>query len=178
MGLVAALWLTPGLSPGVMAATEPICPETAAPVSVELTLAKKWKGKDVEIRQSFREVFPSTKVRIEFFPFLDPPQNIAIGRCVPADLARIALRQAEIINQGVDRLVVQHVLPHAWIGIGTTKLTEDTWVPITPKDLVRLLDPDLSTEQFHALYRELASVTERRLPFGLGTVPLKPGQVY
>lgn len=141
------------------------------PTRLELTLPKKLKKQSKQIRETFRQEAPDVKVRIEFMPFLDPPKNIGIGRCVSADTARWAMQQAMEFNGGIDRVILQNVVPHHWVGIGTTKLAELSWMPISPADLERLRDPGLSTEAFHALYNELARMTERKRPFGFEPIP-------
>lgn len=143
----------------------------AKPAKVEMTLAKKWRKKAKEVKQAFSNASGPVKVRLNFFPFLDPPTNIGIGKCVSADMARLAIRNAIHYNGGVDKLVLQHILPHHWIGIGTTKLAELSWMPISAEDLSRLMNPNLSDADFHGLYRELARMTERKQPFGMDPIP-------
>ncbi|HZR46475.1 MAG TPA: hypothetical protein VFA47_07215 [Candidatus Manganitrophaceae bacterium] len=138
--------------------------------TVEILLAGKWKGKTEEVKQSFasdRDPNGGMKVRVKFFPFLDPPKNIGIGKCVSADNARLAIREAIKLNGGIDRLVMQEIMPHHWIKIGTTDTSELTWIPVGPEELARLSDPALSTDQFQELYRRLARQKEKRHPFGM-----------
>lgn len=139
------------------------------PTTVEILLAKKWKDQVEAVKQSFTDTDPSLKVRVKFFPFLDPPANIGIGQCVSAERARLAIREAIRYNGKVDRLIIQDIMPHHWIKIGTTDTSELTWIPIGPEELARLTDPALTTEQFHDLYRHLARQKEKRLPFGMGS---------
>lgn len=138
--------------------------------TVEVLLADKWKGKVEEVKQSFaadRASEEGMKVRVKFFPFLDPPKNIGIGKCVTAENGRRAIREAIRLNGGVDRLVMQDIMPHHWIKIGTTDTSELTWIPVGPEALAQLTDPALSTDQFQELYRRLARQKEKRRPFGL-----------
>lgn len=139
------------------------------PTTVEILLGKRWKDRTEEVKQSFLTSDESLKVRIKFFPFLEPPMNIGIGSCVSAERARLAIREAIRYNGGVDRLIMQEIMPHHWIKIGTTDTSELTWIPITPEELARLTDPALTTEQFHGLYREMARQKEKKLPFGMGS---------
>lgn len=147
----------------------------AKPARVEITLAKKWRKEKKEVKKAFSGASVPVKVRLNFFPFLNPPTNIGIGKCVPADMARLAIRKAIHYNGGVDRLVLQHVIPHHWIGIGTTKLAELSWISVTPEDLKRLMNPDLSDADFHVLYRNLAHMKERKQPFGMDSIPYDSG---
>jgi hypothetical protein len=144
------------------------------PTTVELTLAKKWRKEGKVIRKAFKDMDQTVKVRIEYFPFIDPPPNIAIGKCVSAEMARLALREALAYNGGVEKVILQEVIPHHWIGIGTTKLAELSWMPITAEDLKALMDPSLSTEAFQERYRNLAKMRERKRPFGFDPVPYEP----
>jgi hypothetical protein len=142
------------------------------PTTVEFVLAKKWKERVDTVKQAFSAGDPSMKVRIKLFPFLEPPMNIGIGKCVRADQARLAIREAITYSGGVDRLIIQGILPHHWIKIGSTDLAELSWIPVTQDELARLTDPSRSTEEFQELYRRLATPKERKLPFGMGTQEL------
>lgn len=142
------------------------------PTTVEMTLSKKWKGQIEPVRRALTSGLDPVKARIRFFPFLEPPKNIGIGKCVTAESARIAIREAIRYNGGVDRLIIQEMMPHHWIKIGATDLSELTWIPVEPDALARLADPALSTEQFHEIYRRLARQTEKKLPFGMGSEKL------
>lgn len=138
--------------------------------TVEILLANKWKGKVEEVKQSFTAASrpdEAMKVRVKFFPFLDPPRNIGIGKCVTAESARLAIREAGKYNGRIDRLVMQDIMPHHWIKIGATDTSELTWIPVGEEELAQLTDPALSTGQFQALYRRLARQKEKRRPFGL-----------
>lgn len=168
--IAASLCLTPIASLAVERTYDCAAPENRdKPTTVEILLAKKWKDRGEEVKQSFTAADASLKVRVKFFPFLDPPMNIGIGRCVSAEKARLAIREAIRRNGGVDRLIIQDIMPHHWVKIGTTDTSELTWIPIGPEALAQLTDPALTTEQFHGLYRGLARQKEKKLPFGMGS---------
>ena len=139
------------------------------PTTIEIVLSKKWKDRVAEVKQSLQGGNEAIKVRVRLYPFLDPPTNIGIGKCVPAEPARRAIREAVQFYGKLDRLIRQDILPHHWIKIGSTDTAELAWTPIVPDDLTRLTDPALSTEQFQNLYRQLATPKERNRPFGMGT---------
>ena len=147
------------------------------PTTVEIVLSQKWKGRIEEVKRSFASGTDAVKVRVKFFPFLDPPTNIGIGKCVTAESARQAIRTAIKYSGKVDQLIFQDILPHHWIKIGSTDLPELTWVPISLDDLARLSDPALTTDQFQDLYRQLATQKERKLPFGMGSEKLSDRNV-
>jgi len=138
------------------------------PTTVEIVLSQKWKDQTEEIKKLFAAEADAVKVRIKFFPFLEPPANIGIGKCVTAESARLAIGAARKYSGKLDWLIFQDILPHHWIKIGSTDLPELTWTRISPEDLEHLTDPALTTEQFQILYRRLATPAERKKPFGLG----------
>jgi hypothetical protein len=138
------------------------------PVTIEIALSHRFKDKQDEVRRAFQSRPDPLKVRTKIFPFLDPPANIGIGKCVPAETARLAIRESIQYYGRIDQLIRQDILPHHWIKIGATDLPELTWIPISPDELTHLMDPQLSTEQFQELYRQLATQKVKKLPFGMG----------
>ncbi|HET6464831.1 MAG TPA: hypothetical protein VLY20_10680 [Nitrospiria bacterium] len=139
------------------------------PTTIEIVLAQKWKGRGDEIKHALGSDTNGVKVRLKFFPFLDPPANIGIGKCVTAENGRRAIHEAVHYLGKIDRLIRQDILPHHWVMIGTTDVAELAWISISPDDLTRLTDPALSTDQFQTLYRQLAAPREKKLPFGMGS---------
>lgn len=177
ISISALLCFTPIASFAVERTYDCAAPENQGkPTTVEILLAKKWKEQTEEVKQSFTSSDNTLKVRIKFFPFLDPPMNIGIGKCVSAERARLAIQEAIRRNGGVDRLIMQDIMPHHWVKIGTTDTSELTWIPVEPEELARLTDPSLTTEQFHDLYRDLARQTVKMLPFGLGSIKREEAQ--
>ncbi len=161
------------LSEGKAASTGEACPENAT-VRVEMILSKKWKKQKKEIQKVFRDQEKGFKPRVDFYPFIDPPTNIGIGRCVTADQGRFAIEKALEYNRGIDQLIYQKTLPENWIGIGYTKLPERSWVAVSPEGLKQLQDPSLSTESFRALYLELSTIKEQAGIFGMPPRPVNP----
>ncbi|MFQ5589070.1 MAG: hypothetical protein ACE5F7_09545 [Nitrospiria bacterium] len=138
--------------------------------TIEIKLAKKkYRKKKREIKKAIQAGNSALKVRLLFFPFLDPPTNLGVGKCVSAEDGRLAIKKAVEYNGGVDRVIMQEFMPHHWIKIGATDLAELTFIAITPEELAKLSDPALSTEQFQTVYRNLSALKERKLPFGMGT---------
>lgn len=175
IGLLFLMILASGLYPAAARPENTVVYDCAAEenrekaTTVEILLANKWKGKVEEVKQSFTSSHPgdAMKIRVKFFPFLDPPKNIGIGKCVTAENARLSIREAVKYNGKIDRLLVQEIMPHHWIKIGTTDTSEIAWIPVKEDDLAQLTDPALSTDQFHELYRRLAWQKEKRRPFGM-----------
>ncbi len=143
------------------------------PTTIEVVLSQRWKARAEEVKRTLMADSEAVKVRVRIFPFLDPPTNIGIGKCVTAEDARRAIREAINYYGKLDRVIRQDILPHHWIKIGSTDVAELAWTPVAPDDLTRLSDPALSTEQFQTLYRQLAAPKEKKLPFGMGSQKLE-----
>jgi hypothetical protein len=174
--LLAGVWL---VSPVGRGWADPVYDCGAAenrgkPTTVEIVLAPKWKAEEAAVKRALTADSPLVKVRVRFYPFLDPPANIGIGSCVPAEVARRAIQEALHTTGKIDRLIRQDILPHHWIKIGSTDTAELAWTPVGPDDLARLSDPALTTDQFQELYRDLAAPKEKHLPFGMGDRPIPP----
>jgi hypothetical protein len=147
--------------------------ESDKPATVEFVLSSKHKDRVGEVTRLLNTAGEPVTVRIKFFPFLDPPANIGVGKCVSAAVGRVAIRAAAAYGTGITRLIRQDILPHRWVKVGTTDTAELAWIAVNAEDLKRLTDSTLTTEQFQALYRQLAAPKERKLPFGMGSVPLE-----
>ncbi|MFZ5863815.1 MAG: hypothetical protein ACOYXR_13360 [Nitrospirota bacterium] len=142
------------------------------PTTVEIVLAPKWKPEADKVKRALIGDSQAVKVRVKFYPFLDPPANIGIGSCVSAEVARRAIQEALHTTGKIDRLIRQDILPHHWVKIGSTDTAELAWTPVQSADLAKLADPTLTTDQFQELYRSLAAPKEKQLPFGMGTRPI------
>jgi|GEM_PF-6718979 len=175
--IAAASFLFLGAKPAEAQGGNPVCTDPSGarePTRVEITLAKKGKANPKEVKAQFVQGSAPVRVQVDFLPFLDPPMNIGIGRCVSAEMGRLALRQAIVLNRGVEMLILQGVLPERFIGIGTTKVAELSWIRISPEELKGLMDPTLSTDAFQQAYRKLARMKEQKRPFGMDPVPYPP----
>ncbi len=144
------------------------------PTTIEIVLSQKWRDRADDVKRALISDSNGVKVRVRFYPLMDPPTNIGIGKCVPADVARRAIQEAIKYSGPIDRLIRQDILPHHWIKIGSTDTAELAWTPVPPEDFARLTAPNLPTDQFQELYRSLAAPKERRLPFGMGSQPIPP----
>jgi len=178
-GLMGA-WMILALP--AMAQTAPSTKDCAAeepgdrPVTVEFVLSTKHKARSGEITRFLSHGAEPVTVRINLFPFLDPPANIGIGKCVSAVVGRAAIQAAMTYGTGVTRLIRQDILPHRWVKIGSTDTAELAWIAVSAEEMTRLTDPALTTGAFQALYRELAAPKERKRPFGMDSVPLDQKQ--
>ena len=136
--------------------------ETTASILVEIFLAPDRRGDLDTIKRELADA-SITRVRAQFFRLGNPPQNIAVGKNIPAPVARLAIRQAVTYNRGIKFLLPQFRYFPDHIVIGSSAFDEASQIPISPEDVERLSDPLLTTPEFHALYRRLTG-EDRRLP--------------
>jgi len=135
-------------------------------VKVEAWMSKRY-GKNLrEVRKEFGAM-GSTRVTLWVYPAENPSKTVAIGRCVPAYIARHTLRKAIEYSGGVNALVHQGFISSHWIGVGTSLFAEDSLQSITPDQLARLMDSSLDTHQFQSLYRQLTVQSDKVKAFGL-----------
>ncbi len=145
---------------GISAPEESKDQEDNSKILVEIFLATQHKGNLPEIKKEF-ETFSITRVRAQYFRVGNPPQNIAIGKNIPAPVSRLAIRMAITYNRGIKFLLPEERLSPNYLAFGTSMFDELFQIPISPEDLERLSDPSLTTAQFHALYRHLTGEDKR-----------------
>lgn len=128
------------------------------PVSrVEVVLANEYRGQVAVLKDEFTQS-GMPNVHFQFAKRGQPPQNIGLGRDVPADKAREAIRLALKYNLGIGILLPERLFPPRFITIASSNYDDTVEYPIDQASLVKLQDPNLSTEAFHRLYRELTSI--------------------
>ena len=137
-------------------------PEANREILVEIFLAPEHHEDAAEIKRQFASA-SVTRVKIQFFRLGNPAENLAIGKEVPAEVARMAIDLSIRYNRGVKYLLPEYRFFPQHIAIGTSAYDEKSQIPITPEDLKKLADPSLSTTQFHELYRHLTG-EDKRLP--------------
>jgi len=155
-------WTESSMTTVTVAEKGPVSPGTNPKILVEIFLSADRKEDLDEIKRAF-EAVSVTRVRAQFFRAGNPPQNIAIGKSVPASVARLAIRLAIAYNRGVKHLLPEYRYFPDHIAIGTSAFDEASQIPVRPEDIERLSDPALTTEQFHELYRNLTG-EDKRLP--------------
>jgi hypothetical protein len=130
----------------------------AAPLQgrVEVILANQYRGDLAAIKRDFVDA-GLANVHFQFTRSGQPPQNIGIGREVPADLARAALQLAIKYNQGITILLPAYLFPPMFITIASSNFDDTVESRIDDEALRQLLDPSLDTEGFHRLYRKLTT---------------------
>lgn len=138
-----------------------ICADEGMPVSsvnrVEAVLAHEYQDQVAALKEDFAQA-GMLNVHFQFFKRGQPPQNIGLGRDVPADKAREAIRLALKYNGGIGILLPERLFPPRFITIASSNYDDTVEYPIDQGTLMRLQDLSLSTEAFHRLYREITSV--------------------
>ncbi len=150
------------------AAAEPaVCrPVTEKPVMLEAWISKRYEKEWRQVKREFSEM-GRTRVRLWIYPADNPSRIVAIGRCVPAYIARHALRKTLDYYGEVKGLVHQGFISAHWVGVATSLFAESSLQPITRKQVAKLLDPALETPEFQKLYRAYTRQDETVKAFGL-----------
>jgi len=128
-----------------------------APVSrVEVVLADQYKSQMAALQEEFAQA-GLTNVHFQFAKLGQPPQNIGLGRDVPAAQAREAIRLAAKYNLGVGILLPDRLFPPRFVTIASSNYDDTVECPIGQAGLAQLQNPDLTTDEFHRLYRTFTS---------------------
>ncbi len=141
-------------------------PVQEKPVKIEAWMSKRQEPVLQLIREEFAEM-GHTRVTLWVYPAENPSKIVAIGRCVPAYIARHVLRKTLEFSGDVQSLVHQGFFSSHWIGIGTSLFDEVSQQPINKEQLDQLLDDSLDTLEFQALYRQFTKQDETVKAFGL-----------
>ena len=143
---------------GMMAAHAVAAEVVSAPTvsRVEVVLASQYKNQVAALKDEFAQA-GMTNVHFQFARQGQPPQNIGLGREVPADKAREVIRFALKYNVGVGILLPERLFPPRFVTIASSNFDDTVEYPIDQATLARLRDENLTTEEFHRLYRDLTS---------------------
>lgn len=127
------------------------------PVSrIEVVLASQYKNQLASLTEEFVKA-GMPNVHFQFFRQGQPPQNIGLGREVPADKAREAIRLALKYNLGVGILLPERLFPPRFVTIASSNYDDTVEYPIDQATLAQLQNETLTTEEFHRLYHGLTS---------------------
>jgi len=126
---------------------------------VEVVLANQFKSQVAAVSEEFAQA-GLTNVHFQFVRLGQPPQNIGLGRDVPADKAREAIRLALKYNLGVGILLPERLFPPRFVTIASSNYDDTVESPIDQAALAQLQNPALTTEEFHQLYRMLTPFKE------------------
>jgi hypothetical protein len=124
---------------------------------VEVVLADQYRNQAAALKEEFAQA-GMTNVHFQFAKRGQPPQNIGLGRDVPADKAREVIRLALKYNLGIGILLPERLFPPRFVTIASSNFDDTVEYPINQEALAKLQVPDLTTEEFHRVYRELTSV--------------------
>ena len=131
---------------------------SAPPVSrIEVVLASQYKNQVPLLTEEFVQA-GMPNVHFQFFRQGQPPQNIGLGRDVPADKAREAIRLALKYNLGVGILLPERLFPPRFVTIASSNYDDTVEYPIDQAALAELQNDTLTTEEFHRLYKGLTSI--------------------
>ena len=158
-GMVLVLWGAP------VYGAEPCRSVEERPIKIEAWISKKDMKNYRSMRRQF-EAMGYTYAALWSYPGENPSRVAAIGRCVPAYIARHALQQALNYYGEVNSLVHQNFVSGHWIGLGTSLFDKNSQQPINKEQLHTLLDPALDTFRFQALYQQLTMQDEQVSAFG------------
>jgi hypothetical protein len=130
----------------------------AAPLvsRVEVVLANQYKSQVAILTEEFAQA-GMPNVHFQFVRQGQPPQNIGLGREVPADKAREAIRLALKYNLGVGILLPERLFPPRFVTIASSNYDDTVEFPIDQAALSTLQNEHLTTEEFHRLYQGLTS---------------------
>ena len=144
-------------------------------IKVEGYISKKFRKERKKIAKEFAQM-GDTRTALRAFPMGKASDVVAVGRCVPAYIARHVLTTAIKYTGGVGSLVFQGFLHSHWIGIGTTMFDEPSQRKVTDEQLSQLLNPSLDDKNFHMLYRKFSEQNKLVPFFGLDVPNIKiPG---
>ena len=119
-------------------------------------LANQYRSQTATLTEEFTRA-GMTNVHFQFARMGQPPQNIGLGREVPADKAREAIRLALKYNLGVGILLPERLFPPRFVTIASSNYDDTVEYPINQAALAQLQNPGLTTEEFHRLYHTLTS---------------------
>ena len=85
---------------------EPSIKTRAPKIRVEIFLERDQKGVEAEIRKKFKSS-GIENVHFQYFRAGHPPENIAIGKGVPSEIARLAIQVGIQYNDDVNLLLLQ-----------------------------------------------------------------------
>ena len=144
-------------------------------IKIEGYIAKKFRKKRKAVIKEFTEL-GNSKAALRVYPMGETSKVIAIGKCVPVHIAQHVIKKAIEYSTGVESLVQQQFVHGHWIGVGVTIFDEPSQQLVSAEQVQLMLNPDLSNEAFHKLYRKL-SVPNRLTPFfGLQVPNVKTAQ--
>jgi len=156
-------------------AKEKCQPLTKKRIKIEGYISKKFRKKRKTIIKEFTEL-GNSKAALRVYPMGETSKVIAIGKCVPVHIAQHVIKKALEYSTGVESLVQQQFVHGHWIGVGVTIFDEPSQQLVSSDQVQLMLNPDLSNEAFHRLYRKLSIPNQLTPFFGLQVPNVKTAQ--
>ena len=144
-------------------------------IKIEGFISKSYLKQRKQVFKEFGEI-GSTRVALRVYPMGETSKVIAVGRCVPAYIAQHIIKKSMQYSTGVESLVQQPFIHSHWVGVGVTMFDEPSQQIVSADQVQQLLKQDISDEEFHSLYRELAIPDDRVPYFGLQVPNVKIAQ--
>ena len=144
-------------------------------IKIEGFISKSYRKQRKQVFKEFGEI-GSTRVALRVYPMGETSKVIAVGRCVPAYIAQHIIKKSMQYSTGVESLVQQQFIHTHWMGVGVTMFDEPSQQIVSADQVQELLKQDISDEEFHSLYRELAIPDELVPYFGLQVPNVKTAQ--
>ena len=144
-------------------------------IKIEGFISKSYRKQRKQVFKEFGEI-GSTRVALRVYPMGETSKVIAVGRCVPAYIAQHIIKKSMQYSTGVESLVQQQFIHTHWMGVGVTMFDEPSQQIVSADQVQQLLKQDISDEEFHSLYRELAIPDDRVPYFGLQVPNVKIAQ--
>jgi hypothetical protein len=144
-------------------------------IKIEGYISKKFRKQRKAVIKEFTELGDS-RAALRVYPMGETSKVIAIGKCVPVHIAQHVIKKAMQYSTGVESLVQQQFVHGHWIGVGVTIFDEPSQQLVSSEQVQQLLNPDLSTEEFHKLYLQFAVPNELTPFFGLQVPNVKTAQ--
>ena len=144
-------------------------------IKIEGYIAKKFRKQRKAVIKEFTELGDS-RAALRVYPMGETSKVIAIGKCVPVHIAQHVIKKAMQYSTGVESLVQQQFVYGHWIGVGVTIFDEPSQQLVSSEQVQQLLNPDLSTNEFHKLYLQFAVPNELTPFFGLQVPNVKTAQ--
>ena len=135
-------------------------------IKIEGYISKKFRKQRKAVIKEFTELGDS-RAALRVYPMGETSKVIAIGKCVPVHIAQHVIKKAMQYSTGVESLVQQQFVHGHWIGVGVTIFDEPSQQLVSSEQVQQLLNPDLSTNEFHKLYLQFAVPNELTPFFGL-----------
>ena len=144
-------------------------------IKIEGFISKSYRKQRKQVFKEFGEI-GSTRVALRVYPMGETSKVIAVGRCVPTYIAQHIIKKSMQYSTGVESLVQQQFVHSHWVGVGVTMFDEPSQQIVSADQVQQLLKQDISDEEFHSLYRELAIPDDRVPYFGLQVPNVKIAQ--